>query len=117
MKIQDTNTRTTKGAKKAGRGDSGKSEPEAGAKAPEESRAKVVKALLKNIEARLGEDVGKATLGDYIKLLQLQKDLDLDDPREIRVSWVDRPREEWEERVEQARREGREEERARRDAE
>jgi hypothetical protein len=93
MRIQNKNTRTTKGAEKAGRGDAGKSEPEAGAKAPEESRAKVVKALLKKIEARLGEDVGKATLADYIKLLQLQKELDDEEPREIHVRWVEPPEE------------------------
>lgn len=45
------------------------------------------------MEARLNEDVGKATLADYIKLIQLQKELGLDDMRELRVRWVDPPKE------------------------
>jgi hypothetical protein len=32
----------------------------------------------------------KATLGDYIKLVQLQKELEAEEPRDITVGWVDR---------------------------
>jgi hypothetical protein len=59
----------------------------------EESRSRTINALLKKVEARLNEDVGKATLADYIKLIQLQKELGLDDMRELRVRWVDPPKE------------------------
>jgi len=31
----------------------------------------------------------KATLGDYIRLVQLQKDLDDEPPNEMKVTWVD----------------------------
>src|SRR5579864_2312516 len=52
-------------------------------------RAGVLKRLLKSVEKKLsGEDV-KATLGDYIKLVQLQKEMDDEQPREIRVTWVE----------------------------
>ncbi len=51
------------------------------------ARATVVKKLLKNMEEKLsGQDV-KASLGDYIRLVQLQKELDDDAPREIKVTW------------------------------
>jgi hypothetical protein len=31
----------------------------------------------------------KATLGDYIRLVQLQKELEEEEPGEITVTWVD----------------------------
>ena len=31
----------------------------------------------------------KATLGDYIRLVQLQKELDDEEPKEIKVTWVE----------------------------
>jgi hypothetical protein len=53
------------------------------------ARATVVKKLLKNIEEKLsGEDV-KASLGDYIRLVQLHKELDEEAPRQIKVTWVE----------------------------
>jgi hypothetical protein len=52
-------------------------------------QATVVKKLLKSMEKKLsGEDV-KASLGDYIRLVQLQKELDDEAPREIKVTWVE----------------------------
>lgn len=41
------------------------------------------------MEERLGEDGVKVTLTDYIRLLQLKKDLDEEAPREVRVQWVE----------------------------
>jgi len=35
-----------------------------------------------------GEDV-KATLGDYIRLVQLQQELEEEEPKDIKVTWVD----------------------------
>jgi hypothetical protein len=35
-----------------------------------------------------GKDA-KASLGDYIRLVQLQKELEEDEPRDIEVRWVD----------------------------
>jgi len=34
-------------------------------------------------------DKMKATLGDYIRLVQLHKELDDESPKEIRVTWVE----------------------------
>ena len=48
-----------------------------------------VEKLLKNVEKKLaGKDV-KATLGDYIKLMQLQTELEEEEPKDITVTWVD----------------------------
>ena len=55
-----------------------------------------IQKLLGDIECRLEADSGKASITDYIRLLQLERELDDEDgPREITVSWVEtkqRPR-------------------------
>jgi hypothetical protein len=52
-------------------------------------QARVVRELLGKIEEKLGQDAPKATLGDYIRLVQLRKELEADEAKEIRVTWVD----------------------------
>lgn len=47
-----------------------------------------MKKLLKNVEKKLGGEDVKATLGDYIKLMQLQQELEEEEPRDITVTWV-----------------------------
>jgi hypothetical protein len=68
-----------------------KKEQGGAAEKPVESggRAGVLKRLLKIVEKKLTEKEVKATLGDYIKLVQLQKEMDDEQPREIRVTWVE----------------------------
>ena len=51
-------------------------------------RAEVVSRLLEQVERKLDSEV-KASLGDYIRLVQLQKELEDDDVREIKITWVD----------------------------
>jgi len=51
------------------------------------NRAQVVKGLIAKMEKTLG--VVKPTVGDFIRLLQLQKDLDEDEVREVTVTWVE----------------------------
>jgi hypothetical protein len=41
------------------------------------------------MEEKLGADPGKATLVDYIRLVQLQKELEDEEPRDITVQWVE----------------------------
>ena len=58
-------------------------------KQKKKTQAAVVEKLLKNVEKKLaGKDV-KATLGDYIKLVQLQTELEEEEPKDIKVTWVD----------------------------
>jgi hypothetical protein len=51
------------------------------------SQSQLVKELLKNAQVKLRRKDSKPSLGDYIRLLQLQKELEEEEPREIRVSW------------------------------
>jgi hypothetical protein len=59
------------------------------AKPPPANRAQVIKNLLTEVEKKMTSDASKATLGDYIRLVQLDKELDEDEPKEIRVTWVE----------------------------
>ena len=49
-----------------------------------------IQKLLGDIECRLEGETGKASITDYIRLLQLERELDDEDgPNEITVSWVE----------------------------
>jgi len=56
-------------------------------------RAKDKKALVKQAIRQIGEKIEnnelKPTVGDFIRLLQLEKELLEETPKEIRVSWVE----------------------------
>ena len=52
-------------------------------------QADVVKKLIEKVEQKLSEDDGKASVGDYIRLVQFQKELEEEQPREIKVTWVE----------------------------
>lgn len=53
------------------------------------TREKIHK-LLTEIENRFEAESGRASVADYIRLLQLERELEEDDgPREIRVTWVE----------------------------
>jgi hypothetical protein len=52
-------------------------------------RARIVRNAIESIEAKLESDNIKPTIGDLVRLLQIEKELDTDEPREIRVRWVD----------------------------
>jgi hypothetical protein len=46
--------------------------------------------LLRHLEVRLESEQTKATVADYVRLLQLERELDENEgQREIKVSWVD----------------------------
>ena len=52
-------------------------------------RARIVRKAIESIEAKLGTDAIKPTLADLVRLLQIEKELDGDEPREVRVRWVE----------------------------
>jgi hypothetical protein len=54
------------------------------------AQSEIVEKLLKQMEAKLADSGIKVTLADYIRLVQLKKELEEDEPKEIRVTWVDR---------------------------
>jgi len=53
------------------------------------TQAAVVKKLLESVERKLGGKDVKATLGDYIRLVQLQQELEQEEPKDIKVTWVE----------------------------
>ena len=44
---------------------------------------------VKKVEGKLTADDYKPTLADFLKLIQLEKELGQDEAKEIRVTWVD----------------------------
>jgi hypothetical protein len=63
----------------------------AGAKSTGKGRTRkaAVKILLEKVEDTLVDGDVKASVGDYIRLMQLHKELEETEPKEIRVSWVE----------------------------
>jgi|ERR1700722_9669754 hypothetical protein len=79
-----------------------KTAPEAAAAAPKKraapvkrpgtkARAKAVKKILLKVEKQMSAQEVKATLGDYIKLIQLSKEMTPPAKTEIRVMWIEEP--------------------------
>ena len=57
-----------------------------------EDKARISKFLdnaMKQFEKRLESEDIKPTVGDYLKLMQIEKELDRDEAKEIKVTWVD----------------------------
>jgi len=57
--------------------------------AQQKRRALIVKKAIESIEAKLKTDKMKPTLADLVRLLQIEKELNADQPREVRVRWVE----------------------------
>ena len=55
----------------------------------QQKRAAAVRAIVDKAEAALKKGVKAVTLAEYIRLVQLLKDLEEDEPRNIRVTWVE----------------------------
>lgn len=59
------------------------------------NQAEIIGDLLENLEKKLIDpDGSKGTIGDYIRLLQMQRELTDEGPKEISVRWVDKENEE-----------------------
>ena len=56
-----------------------------------ETRAKAVERILRNVEKRMSAEDVKATLGDYIRLIQLAKEIGEEPKSEIKVTWIEEP--------------------------
>lgn len=64
------------------------------AKAAHTSKAEAVQTLIEKLEDKLVGDADvKATVGDYIRLIQFHKELEQDEQRDIEVRWIE-PKEE-----------------------
>ena len=51
--------------------------------------AALVRKAIENIETKLDSNELKATIGDFIRLLQIEKELEVEEPRDIKVTWVE----------------------------
>jgi hypothetical protein len=60
-----------------------------GTKRTRTSKSKLVDKAIASFEKKLDSEDVKATVGDFIRLLQLQQELEGEDAEEIRVTWVD----------------------------
>lgn len=62
-----------------------------GNKKPASPRAKenarLVEMAIQSFENKLGEK--NVTVGEFVRLLELQKEMDGDEPREIKITWVE----------------------------
>ncbi len=58
-----------------------------------EARARAVKKILLNVEKQMTAAGLKASLGDYMKLLQLSKEMNSQPKTAIRVMWIEEPEE------------------------
>ena len=53
------------------------------------NKSNLVKKALQSIEEKLTSNELKASVGDFIRLLQMEEELEAEEPREIRVTWVE----------------------------
>ena len=56
--------------------------------------ARLIDDLLKEVAGKLKGNLNKATVADLIRLMELQKDVEEEQPREITVQWVEPSEEE-----------------------
>lgn len=57
-----------------------------------ETRAKAVERILRTVEEKMSSEDVKATLGDYIRLIQLAKEIGEEPKTEIKVTWIEEPK-------------------------
>ncbi len=61
----------------------------AGAEERHRDSVALVRKAIQNIEEKLDSNEVKATIGDFIRLLQMEKELEVEEPRDIKVTWVE----------------------------
>jgi len=54
---------------------------------------KLVEEAIAGIEKRLSDTKSPPSIGDYLKVMQLQKEIADEAPKEIRITWVEPPQE------------------------
>jgi hypothetical protein len=52
-------------------------------------RAEAVDRMIQDLERKFWEKDFRASVGDYIRLIQIRKELDEERPKEIIITWVD----------------------------
>ena len=63
-----------------------------GDKPPPQARRAMINDLITHLEKTVTASDGKATIGDYVRLVQLERGFDEEDkaqPSHLRVTWID----------------------------
>lgn len=63
-----------------------------GNKLPGDTRRSTITALLRTIETNITGKDGKATIADYVRLIQLERELEEEEkvqPRNLKVTWIE----------------------------
>ena len=50
---------------------------------------KLVREAIDGIERRFSDEKTPPTIGDYLKVMQLQKEIEDEAPKEIKITWVE----------------------------
>jgi hypothetical protein len=83
--MRESKQKTGKGKKPAGR----ESETAPQDEPKQQSQAEVVDKMIHRFGEKLDADKVNVTVGDFIRLVQFRKEMGEEDPKEIRVTWVD----------------------------
>ncbi len=59
------------------------------AEAPRRRIENRVESAIRGLEKRIHDEKSPLTIGDYLKVMQLQKELEDEGPKEIKVTWVE----------------------------
>ena len=61
--------------------------PEGPTERQKPSRVEWIRGLITELEGKIGKDQLKATVGDYIRLIQLERELTIEAAKEVRLEW------------------------------
>jgi hypothetical protein len=56
------------------------------------NRAEMIDALIEKARLRIQNEKSKISVADLIRLLQYRRELEAEQPKEIRVTWIDPPK-------------------------
>ena len=73
--------------KRAGSAPTRKAEPKD--REAREQIEKLVEEAIQGIQKRLADEKSPPSIGDYLKVMQLQKEIEEEAPKEIKVTWVE----------------------------
>lgn len=58
-----------------------------------DSRSEMIEELIQQARQKVKKEDCKVSVGDLIRLLQYKQELEAEQPKEIRVTWIDPPKE------------------------
>ena len=67
----------------------GGAEPEAKKTSRRRSSASVISDVIRKFQEKLGGEEFKPTVAEYLRLLQFEKDVKDERPREVKITWVE----------------------------